>query len=76
MSVTFSDPIPDTTSAIKVLSLKRTKNYGSKHHDEPDLTSRAVTPNPANQTIPPHTPDPTSLVPKRHGHGQKLSPLI
>jgi hypothetical protein len=42
MSVTFSDPITDTKSAMKVWSLKRTKNYGSKHHDEYDLTIQSV----------------------------------
>ena len=42
MSVTFSDPITDMESSIKVWSLKRTKNYGSKHHDEHELTIRSV----------------------------------
>jgi hypothetical protein len=42
MTVTFSDPIIDTKSAIKVWSLKRTKNYGSKHHDEHELMIRGV----------------------------------
>ena len=42
MSVTFCDPITDTRSTIKVWSLKRTKNYGSKHHDEHELPIRSV----------------------------------
>ena len=42
ITVTFSDPIIDTKSAIKVWSLKRTKNYGSKHHDEHELTIQSV----------------------------------
>jgi cytochrome c5 len=42
MTVTFSDPIIDTKSAIKVWSLKRTKNYGSKHHEEHELMIRGV----------------------------------
>ncbi len=42
ISVTFGDPITDTQSAIKVWSLKRTKNYGSKHYDEHELTIRGV----------------------------------
>jgi cytochrome c5 len=42
MTVTFSDSIIDTKSAIKVWSLKRTKNYGSKHHEEHELMIRGV----------------------------------
>jgi hypothetical protein len=42
MSVTFSDPITYTKSAIKVWTLKRTKNYGSKHYDEHELSIRSV----------------------------------
>jgi hypothetical protein len=42
LSVTFSDPIDPTDCAMKVWSLKRTKNYGSKHHDEHELTIRSV----------------------------------
>lgn len=42
ISVTFNDPIIDTKSTIKVWSLKRTKNYGSKHHDEHDLPIRSA----------------------------------
>jgi len=40
--VTFSDPVTDTRSAIKVWSLKRTKNYGSKHYDEHELAIRTA----------------------------------
>jgi hypothetical protein len=42
ISVTFSDPIEPKDCAMKVWSLKRTKNYGSKHYDEHPLTIRAV----------------------------------
>lgn len=42
MSVTFSDLIDPTDCAMKVWSLKRTKNYGSKHYDEHELTIRGV----------------------------------
>ena len=42
MRVTFSDPITDTKSSIKVWTLKRTKNYGSKHHDEHELPISSV----------------------------------
>ena len=42
LSVTFSDPIEPKDSAIKAWSLKRSKNYGSKHYDEHALTIRAV----------------------------------
>jgi mono/diheme cytochrome c family protein len=44
LRVTFSDPITATAKdcALKVWSLKRTKNYGSKHHDEHSLEIRAI----------------------------------
>jgi glucose/arabinose dehydrogenase/mono/diheme cytochrome c family protein len=42
LSVTFSDLIDPTDCAMKVWSLKRTKNYGSKHYDEHELTIRDV----------------------------------
>ena len=42
LRVTFSDPLTVTTSELKVWSLKRTKNYGSKHYDEHPLAIRAV----------------------------------
>jgi glucose/arabinose dehydrogenase len=42
ISVTFSDTVTDTKSAIKVWHLKRTKNYGSQHYDEHELSIRSV----------------------------------
>jgi glucose/arabinose dehydrogenase/mono/diheme cytochrome c family protein len=42
LSVTFSDPIEPKDSTIKVWTLRRSKNYGSKHYDEHALTIRAV----------------------------------
>jgi mono/diheme cytochrome c family protein len=42
LTVTFSDPVEPADCAIKVWSLKRTKNYGSQHHDERELAIRAV----------------------------------
>ncbi|MFO1438589.1 MAG: DUF6797 domain-containing protein [Verrucomicrobiaceae bacterium] len=42
LSVTFSDVIDPTDCAMKVWSLKRTKNYGSKHYDEHELMIRGV----------------------------------
>jgi mono/diheme cytochrome c family protein len=40
--VTFSDPVDPQDCAMKVWSLKRTKNYGSQHYDEHDLKIRSV----------------------------------
>jgi hypothetical protein len=57
MRVTFSDPITDTKSAMKVWSLKRTKNYGSKHHDEHELTIRGVKLSDDKKTITLDIPD-------------------
>ena len=57
MSVTFSDPITDKMSSIKVWSLKRTKNYGSKHYDELELTIRDVTLSADKKTIILNIPD-------------------
>jgi hypothetical protein len=42
MTVTFSDPIEPKDWAMKVWSLQRTKNYGSKHYDERALSIRSV----------------------------------
>lgn len=42
LRVTFSDPVTDTGCVLKVWSLKRTKNYGSKHHDERELPIHGV----------------------------------
>jgi DNA-binding beta-propeller fold protein YncE len=57
MNVTFSDPITDTTSSIKVWSLKRTKNYGSKHYEELELTIRDVKLSADKKTIILNIPD-------------------
>jgi glucose/arabinose dehydrogenase len=57
MSVTFSDPITDMKSSIKVWSLKRTKNYGSKHHEEHELTIRSVKLSGDKKTITLEIPD-------------------
>jgi hypothetical protein len=56
LSVTFSEPIdPNAVKAdafaIKVWSLKRTKNYGSKHHDERALTITAAKPGADARTV-------------------------
>jgi hypothetical protein len=40
--VTFSDPMVAPACSMKVWSLQRTKNYGSKHYDERELPIRAV----------------------------------
>ncbi len=42
VSVTFSDPIDPKDCGMKVWTLKRSKNYGSKHYDEHALSIRAV----------------------------------
>lgn len=70
ISVTFSDPITDPTSAIKVWSLKRTKNYGSKHYDEHELTIRSVTLSEDKKTIRLTIPDlaPTWCYELKIGH--------
>ena len=41
-TVTFSDPVEATSCAMKVWSLKRTANYGSKHFDEHELPIQSV----------------------------------
>jgi mono/diheme cytochrome c family protein len=40
--VTFSDPVDPKDCAMKVWSLKRTKNYGSQHYDEHTLEIKSV----------------------------------
>jgi hypothetical protein len=40
--VTFSEPIEPKDCTMKVWSLKRTKNYGSKHYDEHALPIRSI----------------------------------
>lgn len=57
MQVTFSDPVTDTGSAIKVWSLKRTKNYGSKHFDEQELKIDSVTLSDDRRTVTLAIPD-------------------
>ena len=42
LSVTFSDPVSDSKSSVKTWSLKRSKNYGSSHYDERELSIREV----------------------------------
>ena len=44
LTVTFSDPIATLECLVKVWSLKRTRNCGSKHHDKRELKIRAVKP--------------------------------
>jgi hypothetical protein len=43
MEVTFSDPVETKECAMKVWSLKRSANYGSKHYDEHELKIASVT---------------------------------
>ena len=57
LTVTFSEPIPTPACSMKVWSLKRTKNYGSKHHDERELTIRAVKPSADQRTLTLEIPD-------------------
>jgi hypothetical protein len=57
MKVTFSDPIDRIDCAMKVWSLKRTKNYGSKHHDEHELAIRSMKLSEDKKTITLDIPD-------------------
>ena len=57
MRVTFSDPVTDTQSSIKVWTLKRTKNYGSQHYDEHALTIREVKLSDDHRTVTLDIPD-------------------
>ena len=57
LMVTFSDPLTDTSSALKVWSLQRTKNYGSKHHGERALTIRATRLSEDKRTVTLEIPD-------------------
>jgi len=57
LSVTFSDLIDPTDCAMKVWSLKRTKNYGAKHYDEHELTIRDVKLSDDKKTITLEIPD-------------------
>jgi mono/diheme cytochrome c family protein len=42
MTVTFSEPVETKDCAMKVWTLQRSKNYGSKHYDEHELAIRSV----------------------------------
>jgi hypothetical protein len=55
--LTFSDEIKDTQSSIKVWSLKRSKNYGSKHYDEHALTIRSAKLSSDNRSLTLDIPD-------------------
>ncbi len=57
ITVSFSDPVTDTKSACKVWSLKRTKNYGSKHFDEHELPISSVTLSEDKKTVTLAIPD-------------------
>jgi hypothetical protein len=57
MVVTFSDPVTDPNSTIKVWSLKRTKKYGSEHHDEHELSIKAVSFSQDKRTVTLEIPD-------------------
>jgi hypothetical protein len=57
MRVTFSDPIDRIDCAMRVWALKRTKNYGSKHYDEHELTIRGVKLSDDKKTITLEVPD-------------------
>jgi mono/diheme cytochrome c family protein len=57
LKVTFSDPLADTTSAIKVWSLRRSAKYGSKHHDERELPIRATRLSEDKRTVTLEIPD-------------------
>ena len=57
LTVTFSDPVEPANCQMKVWSLKRTANYGSKHFDEHALTIRAVKPSADKRTLTLDIPD-------------------
>jgi hypothetical protein len=57
INVTFSDPVTDTRSSIKVWSLQRTKKYGSEHHDEHELSIQSVTLSQDQRTVTLEIPD-------------------
>jgi hypothetical protein len=56
LSVTFSTPQTNTQSSIKVWSLKRSKNYGSKHRDEHKLEIKTITQSEDKRTVTLHIP--------------------
>lgn len=57
MSITFSDPVDSKTAveadrySVKVWSIKRTANYGSKHYDEHKISVTAATLSNDNRTV-------------------------
>jgi hypothetical protein len=57
LTVIFSDPMGTPECSMKVWSLKRTKNYGSQHHNERELTIRAVKPSADQRTLTLEIPD-------------------
>jgi hypothetical protein len=57
MRVTFSDPVEPGDCAMKVWTLKRTKNYGSKHYDEHPLSITGVQRSPDGCTLTFEIPD-------------------
>ncbi len=57
LTVTFSDPMVTPECSMKVWSLKRTKNYGSQHHDERELSIRAVKTSADQRTLTIEIPD-------------------
>ncbi len=57
IQVTFSDPVIDTGSSMKVWSLKRSRNYGSEHFDERELPITSVTLGNDNRTVTLAIPD-------------------
>ncbi|MEW6303253.1 MAG: DUF6797 domain-containing protein [Verrucomicrobiota bacterium] len=59
LRVTFSDPVSVEVNdcAMKVWSLKRTKNYGSKHYDEHSLAIRSVKVSDGQRTVTLEIPD-------------------
>ena len=57
ISVTFSEEIVATDASLKVWSLKRTAQYGSKHFDEKTLTIANATLSDDKRTITLHVPD-------------------
>ena len=57
LTVTFNEPVSAAACAMRVWSLKRTANYGSKHYDEKDLTIRRATLSDDKRTLTLEIPD-------------------
>lgn len=57
LTVSLSSPVTTSSYAMKVWSLKRTKNYGSKHYDEHELTIKGVKPSADHLTLTFDIPD-------------------